>query len=422
MSPYTSIQEINYITYLNTVRDKPSCTPIEIFELFQHSRYHFEKHIATPYSYLDPRYYVHNHAQHIRNPQMKPQFHRIDTPTTTITPPKSIFIDSPIQSLKDLIALTDSYPADTEANIDIQVLHKIRSELIEIDEMIGLKTFKNCLLDQLMYFMQDLHINREHDYKHMVIYGPPGTGKTQLAKLVGKMYSKMGILSKGIFKKVTRTDLVAGYLGQTALKTSKVIEDCLDGCLFIDEVYSLGTGGHSNREGVEGVGSGSDSFSKECVDTLCEALSDHKDRLMVIIAGYEKDVNESFFKMNPGLPSRFIWRFTVDEYNPKELLQIFQQKVEHNGWKLDESLSMTKLETWFTTNKTYFKYFGRDIEMLFTYVKISHGRRIFGKPIELRKIITIEDLDAGLKAFLENASKDKSNTDKLPDSYYGLYL
>jgi ATPase family associated with various cellular activities (AAA) len=421
----TSLPEIHFLTYLNTIRDKPECTPQEIFELLQHTRYHFENYIAPPYSFVPPvtkhRFIKKPNAQDILRRRIEPPPSKLPEP-----PHEQIVIDTPIQSLKDLITLTNKYPADTKSNIDLQVLHNIRAELVEIDAMIGLKGFKTCLMDQLLYFMQGLHINREHDYKHMVIYGPPGTGKTQLAKLVGKMYSKMGILDKGVFKKVTRTDLVAGYLGQTAIKTSKVIDECLGGCLFIDEVYSLGTGGGSYREGVEGGGDGGggDSFSKECIDTLCEALSNHKENLMVIIAGYEKDVNESFFKMNPGLPSRFIWRFTVDEYTPKELMQIMQQKVDYNGWKIDPEIQDKALEAWFTKNKKEFKYFGRDVELLFTYTKICHGRRIFGKPADLRKTITMEDLDAGLKAFLEHASRggDKKATDKLPESCFGLYL
>ena len=98
------------------------------------------------------------------------------------------------------------------------------------------------------------------------------------------------------FKKVTRSDLIAGYLGQTALKTQEVIKECLGGVLFIDEAYALG-----NEQKK-------DSFAKECIDTLCEGLSDHKENLMVIIAGYEKELQSCFFDYNQGLESRFSWR------------------------------------------------------------------------------------------------------------------
>ena len=118
-------------------------------------------------------------------------------------------------------------------------------------------------------------------------------------------------MRSNVFKKVTRADLIAGYLGQTAIKTRKVIEECLGGVLFIDEAYALG-----NNEK-------SDSFSKECIDTLCEALSDHKDELMIIIAGYEKELKKCFFEYNEGLESRFVWRFSTEEYSPQELRKIF---------------------------------------------------------------------------------------------------
>ena len=106
---------------------------------------------------------------------------------------------------------------------------------------------------------------------------------------MGKIFSGLGVLKKNKFMKVTRADLIAGYLGQTALKTQDVIKDSLGGVLFIDEAYALG-----NMEKR-------DSFAKECIDTLCEGLSDNKDNLMVIIAGYEKELKECFFNYNAGL-------------------------------------------------------------------------------------------------------------------------
>jgi len=361
-------------------------------------------------------------------PNTEDEFKVEDSKTTNeivIKPKTKIVIDNEIHTLRDLLDILEKHPysPDIEANIDLLSLNNIRDELGEIDAMIGLKTFKETLLDQLMYFIQELHINREHDFKHMVIYGPPGTGKTQIANLVGRMYSKLGILKNGTFKKVTRTDLVAGYLGQTSIKTAKVIQDSLGGCLFIDEVYSLGTGGNVSTENGGGE-SGGDSFSKECIDTLCEALSNYKEDLMVIIAGYEKDINESFFKMNQGLPSRFIWRFHVDEYTHDELMQIFIQKVKHNGWFINEDQDQYRsLQQWFVTNHKHFPYFGRDMELLFTYTKISHGRRIFGKPPELRKHLTQEDLDNGLKIYMKNANnKDNENKHKLSESCLGMYL
>jgi hypothetical protein len=264
-------------------------------------------------------------------------------------------------------------------------------------------TFKNVrfnhvddLSDFERYFIQELHKNDNSsgEFLHTVIYGPPGTGKTEIAKIMGKIYSKIGILSKGTFTKVTRSDLVAGYLGQTALKTKDVIKEALGGVLFIDEAYSLANG---DRE---------DSYSKECLDTLCEALSDHKNDLMVIIAGYEDELNDTFFRVNKGLESRFIWRFTMEEYSSKELMEIFKKKISEIDWSL-EDLDEKKLQKWFDDNKTNFKHFGRDMELLLTYVKIAHGRRIYMRNKELRKIISMDDIKNGYDVFIKNKKTKK---------------
>jgi len=306
-------------------------------------------------------------------------------------------IDVEIDTISDLIELLNKYEykEDTEYNIDLESLHKIKKELIMLDEMIGLSSLKQSILDQLLYFIQGLHTNQSGgDYKHTVIYGPPGTGKTEIAKIIGTMYSKMGILKQNIFNKVTRNDLIAGYLGQTAIKTKKIITESLGGVLFIDEAYSL-----ASREQ-------NDSFSKECLDILCESLSDHKDDLMVIIAGYEDEINNTLFKVNQGLQSRFIWRFSIDTYTPKELMQIFKRKVEITEWQLIDDNVLN--EKWFHSNKDHFKSYGRDIEILLTYVKICHSRRIYGKNKNIRKKITKTDMESGLALMLVNKEKKET--------------
>jgi SpoVK/Ycf46/Vps4 family AAA+-type ATPase len=244
---------------------------------------------------------------------------------------------------------------------------------------------------------------------HTVIYGPPGTGKTEIAKIMGKIYSKIGILSKGTFKKVTRSDLIAGYLGQTAIKTKDVIKDSLGGVLFIDEAYALGN--------IEKR----DSFSKECIDTLCESLSDNKDNLMVIIAGYEDELKECFFDYNQGLESRFTWRFKTDEYKAEDLHKIFIKKVGDIGWSIDENIK-NDME-FFKNNYDYFKSFGRDIETLLSKTKISHSRRVFCLPEDTKKKITKEDLENGLKMYLKNDDvkkrQDKERTKR--ELYSSIY-
>ena len=328
-------------------------------------------------------------------------------------PKNKVIINSEVNNIFDLLSLIDNYPLDKsiEYNINMESLHKIKKPLIELNNMIGMKNLKENIVDQIIFYIQNLHTLKSdihgNDFMHTVIYGPPGTGKTEIAKIIGSIFSKMGILNKGTFKKVTRADLIAGYLGQTALKTRDVVNDCLGGVLFIDEAYALG-----NEEKR-------DSFSKECIDTLCEALSDHKDNLMVIIAGYESDLNNCFFNYNQGLNSRFTWRFKTDEYNAEDLYKIFLKKVNDGGWYLAENSEIDV--KWFEKHKKHFKFYGRDIETLFAKTKIAHSKRVFCLEPAVKKYLTIKDLDKGLEIYLKNEDskeKEKEKFNKIISSMY----
>jgi len=305
---------------------------------------------------------------------------------------KIININVEINNIEDLISLINKYEVNfnIQYNININALHNIKDPLNELNNMIGMKDLKTNIVDQILYFIQDFHKNNNTngDFMHTVIYGPPGTGKTEIAKIMGKIYSKIGVLKKGTFKKVTRSDLVAGYLGQTALKTKDVITESLGGVLFIDEAYALG---NSEKR---------DSFSKECIDTLCEALSDNKENLMVIIAGYEKELNDCFFNYNQGLDSRFTWRFKTDDYDFEDLYKIFIKKVKEIEWQLDTNKPITS--DWFKKNKDYFEFYGRDIETILAKTKIAHSKRVFGKPENEKKKINLDDLNKGLEIYLKN--------------------
>lgn len=322
---------------------------------------------------------------------------------------ETINIEVEINNISDILKLINTYQNDPaiKYNIDMKALHSIKEPLEELNNMIGMKDLKNNIVDQILYFVQKLHKNKNSsgEFLHTVIYGPPGTGKTEIAKIMGKIYSKVGVLSKGSFKKVTRSDLIAGYLGQTALKTRDVIKEALGGVLFIDEAYALG-----NPEKR-------DSFAKECIDTLCEALSDNKENLMVIIAGYEKELKESFFAFNQGLDSRFTWRFKTDEYTAEDLHKIFIKMVNDIGWEIDSNSKITT--DWFKKNHDYFQFFGRDIETLLAKTKIAHGRRVFCLPENDKKKITLRDLDKGLEIFLKNDEiKNRKNEKDLKRYMY----
>jgi SpoVK/Ycf46/Vps4 family AAA+-type ATPase len=407
----------NFIDYLDNYKTNKSIDYNEICNIINTTQSHFNENKLYDIHFTGIPYY-NNYSKTIWNYSNKPprlqnkyelwkQEHESLISTSKMNKKKqNIYINVSVEKLEDLIKIIDENPycEENEYNIDLKSLHNIRAELCELNNMVGMDKLKSSVVNQLIYFMQELHIsNNGSDFKHTVISGPPGTGKTEIAKIIGKMYSKVGILKKNVFKKVTRSDLVAGYLGQTAIKTKNVINECLGGCLFIDEAYSLVASQNEN-----------DSYSKECIDTICEALSNHKDNLMVIIAGYENELNNTFFTANPGLESRFIWRFNIENYNSNEMMQIFKKKIKDNGWDL-ETNDMIKVK-WFEDKKDEFKFFGRDMELLFSHIKICHSRRIYGKSDIIRKLITIEDMDNGYKVFLDNKKTNKKNI------LYGLYV
>ena len=357
-------------------------------------------------SHIDPNLYQSDEKNAITNAE---QCH-----LTTPVCKKKVNIISEVNNINDLLSIIETYPNDTdiEYNINIDALHKIKPPLTELQNMIGMKDLKENIIDQIIFYIQNLHtLNagiKGNDFMHTVIYGPPGTGKTEIAKIIGSIFSKLGVLTKGTFKKVTRADLIAGYLGQTALKTRDVIKESLGGVLFIDEAYSLG-----NEEKK-------DSFSKECIDTLCEALSDHKDNLMVIIAGYETDLNNCFFNYNQGLNSRFTWRFKTDEYTGDDLYKIFIKKVNDGGWSLDENSNINT--KWFEKNKSHFKFYGRDIETLFAKTKIVHSRRVFCLEQSIKKKITLKDLDKGLEIFLRNENSKHKEKERFESIISSMYI
>lgn len=319
-----------------------------------------------------------------------------------------IDIQHAANNVGDLLHIIDTYPPNPqiEYNIDVQALHRIRDPLAQLNDMVGMASLKENVVGQILFYIQKLHnlsdksATGNNDYLHTVIYGPPGTGKTEVAKILGDIFAKLGVLEKGTFKKATRADLIAGYLGQTALKTRDLIKECIGGVLFIDEAYALG---NCDKQ---------DIFAKECIDTLCEALSDNKNQLMVIINGYEDDLKRCFFSYNQGLESRFVWRYSIDKYNSDELVSIFEKKVKDAEWALQ--CTTPELNLCFSTNKHLLVFYGRDIETLFGKAKIAHARRVFGLDSSVKRRLTIADLNAGLKTFKSH----KPHSQEIP---FGMY-
>ena len=199
--------------------------------------------------------------------------------------------------------------------------------LAELDGYIGLQTVKEEV-HNLINMASVYQLRRQHDLPttdmslHLVFTGNPGTGKTMMARMMARIYRSLDILSRGQLVEVDRSGLVAGYVGQTAIKTQKVIEKAMGGVLFIDEAYALN-------------GKSENDFGQEAIDTILKAMEDHRDDLVVIVAGYT-DLMEKFIHSNPGLESRFNRFLLFEDYSPDEMLAIFRMQCKKGCYQLAE--------------------------------------------------------------------------------------
>ena len=310
----------------------------------------------------------------------------------------------PINNIQDLIEVGQS--TKFYKNLDSIMLWRIVPYLQELNKLVGMESLKESVFYQILYYLQGMHKkNKEEEYLHTMIYGPPGAGKTTVAKIIGKIYQGLGILSrKGEFKIAYRDDFIAGYLGQTAIKTQKLLKSCIGGILFIDEVYSLAPRDNDR-----------DSFSKEALDTLTGFLSEHKNDFCCIAAGYEDDIENCFFAMNQGLKRRFPWVHRIEKYHACDLVLIMIKKIKEMNWKL--AISNKKLEEIIEKNIKMFKFAGGDIETYLTKCKMAHSKRVFSLDEEHKFVLTEKDFEEGILMVKKNTKEEK--IDKPP---YGLYL
>lgn len=273
-----------------------------------------------------------------------------------------------VKDLKQLKEILKSHQAEPSPS-------KLKSSTSELDTLVGLASVKEEI-KTLSNFIKIQQKRKEQGLKsssvsyHCVFTGNPGTGKTTVARIVAQIYKDLGILSKGHLVETDRSGLVAEYVGQTAVKTNKIIDSALDGVLFIDEAYSL-------------IGTGQD-YGKEAIATLLKRMEDNRDRLVVILAGYSKEMQD-FINTNPGLQSRFNRYIDFPDYSAEELLQIFEKNVEKFDYKLQKEALVAMSE--------YFQHAVENKDANFGNARFV--RNIFEKTLEKQanRLSTDPDLD-----------------------------
>jgi stage V sporulation protein K len=325
-----------------------------------------------------------------------------------------IFIKEKPKNIDDLLSIISKigsdYQLDKYYNLDIKRLNNIKNPLLKLSKMVGLDAVKSKIVDIILYYLQRLDI-KNYDLLHTIIDGAPGTGKTEIAHIYSEILMGLGILSKNTFKTAKKNDFIGGYLGHTALKTMKLLEEVKGGVLFIDEIYSFGSG-----DGKEGK----DIYAKEFVDLLMQYMSENKGDFVLVVAGYKNDIKRFFLSMNDGLERRFPIHLSIGEYSALEMYKIFLKKVEELKWKLvvDNEKTDDFFVHFFEENKEYFKFFGGDMEVLLTKCKYAHSRNLLEDHTKKHRILTIDDFKNGFELFKLNPEIEERKLTPKYQSYF----
>lgn len=283
--------------------------------------------------------------------------------------------------------------------------------LAELDELCGLEKVK-ADVKSLINLVKVRKLRQEQELPvppmslHLVFMGNPGTGKTTVARLLAKIYHAIGVLSKGQLVEVDRSGLVAGFVGQTAIKTNEVIQKALGGVLFIDEAYAL-----ANQDAPN-------DFGKEAIETLLKGMEDNRADLIVIVAGYT-ELMDNFIHANPGLESRFNKYFYFEDYNGEQLMEIFRSMCRKNGYTLDQEAETYAVEGFRDLYENRDENFGnaRDVRNIFERAVTRQADRVAAieRPTkEDLMALTVADLSGGEEGEDISASQAETAAEKEP--------